>query len=84
MARSRYKSQPYRHRQALAFAVFGDIKPLLSNYVLRVWMYDDEDPVCFTCPTLDIVAREKARIIQGDLEAYDAYASTAPQYEHDP
>lgn len=72
--RRRFKSDPYIQRQALAFRVFGEIRPLLDRFVLRVWLHEDAPPTEIVCPDRAVALDQIERMKLGDMEEYEDYA----------
>ena len=72
MVRRRFKSPPYVRRQALAFRIFGEIRPLMDRVVLPVWLYEDGPPTDIVCESREIALRRIEIMKQGEMEEYEA------------
>jgi hypothetical protein len=70
----RFKSEPYVRRQAMAFRVFGEIRPLLDRFVLRVWLEEDAPVREIVCSDRALALRQIEIMKLGDMAEYDAYA----------
>jgi hypothetical protein len=74
MVRRRFKSAPYVWRQELAFKVFGEIRPLMDQVVLRVWRHEDSEPTEIVCSCREVALREIEMTKRADMEEYEASA----------
>lgn len=72
MVRRRFKCPKYVRRQALAFRVFGEIRPLLNQFVLPVWLYEDGPPAEIVCVSRAVAQGQMERMKLGDMEQYEA------------
>jgi hypothetical protein len=74
MSCRRHKGRSTPAAKHVAFRTFGDVRPLLTKYVLPVYGDPDGPPFEIVCDTMDVALALKERITEADqAEAFRAF-----------